>query len=148
MEGTEEKKRGERERAWEMCLFSWLERFNQVHIGAVNHKGLPLVCRSQRGAREQAEASLLRPQPLDKRKKKITAEIPLPSLPPVLFSVLIFILFSLLSSQKLSITTQALSQWGHHFNFLCLLFILSILSGSLESSYTAIIDISTPCSCR
>lgn len=59
-----------RERAWKMCLFSWLERFNQVHIGVVNHKGPPLVCGSRRGAGEQAEASLFRPLPLKRRKEK------------------------------------------------------------------------------
>lgn len=38
----------ERDRARDVCLLSWLERFNQVHIGAVNHKGPPLVCGSRR----------------------------------------------------------------------------------------------------
>lgn len=50
---TEENKRGRNE---ERCIFrerkrdcfSLLERFNQAQISAVNHKGLPLVCGSQR----------------------------------------------------------------------------------------------------
>ncbi len=75
--------RGERERERErhthththththrkLCLFSSTERYNQVHISVVNHKGPLLVCGSQRGAKEQAEASLFRPLPSERRKK-------------------------------------------------------------------------------
>lgn len=41
---------GERNIVWKerARLFSLLERFNQVHISAVNHKVPPLVCRSQK----------------------------------------------------------------------------------------------------
>lgn len=68
-EGDREERVTEREPR-ELCLFSWLERFNQVHIVRWTTKARHLSEGSQRGAREQAEPSLFRPLSLGRREKK------------------------------------------------------------------------------
>lgn len=67
-EGDREERVTEREPR-ELCLFSWLERFNQVHIVRWTTKARHLSEGSQRGAREQAEPSLFRPLSLGRRGK-------------------------------------------------------------------------------
>lgn len=102
---------------------SLLERFNQVHISAVNHKRPTLVCGSQRGAGEQAEASLFRPLPLERGKniwsKQTSAEHtpPPPPLPPcMVLSTDLYLCSSFFLMHTVNHSPYALSQLALHYH--------------------------------
>lgn len=62
-------------------LFSLLERFNQVHISALNHKGPPLVCGSQRTSWGfAAQTAAIREQPENILNSQLTTAEPMPPL--------------------------------------------------------------------